>query len=443
MQTWLLCFGLLITTGCSSTSTTQGGSAVAGVGSPRKTGLAPGAAPSTATASADATRRPNNAGALPTGGSEPQHWVGTWAAAPQLTESHNNPPSPGLSNNTLRQIVHVTLGGSQVRLQFSNEFGNGPVVMNSVHIAKSTGTHRIDPASDVRLQFGGKASTTIAAGRAIYSDPVDFALQSETNIAITIAFGSTAADVTGHPGSRTTSYLMTGNDAIRAATFDNPATTDHWYIITRLDVMTDASAAAVVILGDSITDGRGSTTNGNNRWPDVFARRLLANPATRNIAMLNLGIGGNRVVLADGLGPSAKERFDRDVLGQSGVKWIVVLQGVNDLGADVSAQQLTNAYQDLIDRAHDKGLEIYGCPILPFGGSAYDTASRQTTWQTVNQWIRAPRHFNRVIDLNPAVADPSRPGRFMPKLHDNDWLHPNVAGHEKLGEAVDLSLFGT
>ncbi|HOU18335.1 MAG TPA: SGNH/GDSL hydrolase family protein, partial [Candidatus Marinimicrobia bacterium] len=211
---------------------------------------------------------------------EPTKWVGTWSTAPQLVETNNNPPSPGLSNNTLRQIVRVSIGGDTLRLRFSNEFSTKPVTMNSVHIAISTGGGTIDTATDKSLFFNGSPNVTMEAGKAVTSDPFQFTLPPRADIAITIYFGATSPDVTGHPGSRTTSYLLTGN-AVTRADCAGAVTTDHWYVINTIDVKAPDSAAAVVILGNSITDGRGSGTNKQNRWPDELARRFQENPATR------------------------------------------------------------------------------------------------------------------------------------------------------------------
>src|SRR3989339_132872 len=258
-----------------------------------------------------------------------QKWVGTWSTAPQLVETGNNPPSPGLSNNTLRQIVRVSIGGDSLRMRFSNEFSNSPVALSSVHIAVSKGSGPIDPTTDKILYFNGKPDVIINAGAAITSDPFQFTLQPRTDVAITIYFGSTSPTVTGHPGSRTTSYLLTGN-SVDKTDFSGAVATDHWYIINTIDVLAPEYAAAVVILGNSITDGRGSGTNKQNRWPDELARRLQENSDTQQVAILNQGIGGNCVLRAC-LGPSAISRFKRDVIDQNGVKWLIILEGINDI----------------------------------------------------------------------------------------------------------------
>jgi lysophospholipase L1-like esterase len=370
------------------------------------------------------------------------NWVGTWGTAPQLTETGNLPPAPGLTNNTLRQIVYVSIGGSRLRVRFSNEYGNAPVTMSAVHLASSTSGHAIDAATDRALTFSGMPSVTVPAAGTVISDPFDYALASQTKVAVTIAFGATPSNVTGHPGSRTTSYIATGN-AVSAASLASPVTTEHWYYVTGIDVEAPASSRAVATLGDSITDGRGSTTDGNNRWPDNLSRRLRANGPTADLAVLNQGIGGNAVV-SGGLGPTAVSRFQRDVLDQSGVRWVIVLEGVNDIGGASSqavAQSLITAYQGFVTAARARGVRIYGVPILPFGGSSYDTPDHEAARQTVNTWIRAAGNFDAVIDLETAVRDPAIPVNLLLAYDSGDHLHLSVAGYQRMADAIDLALF--
>ncbi|HVN47768.1 MAG TPA: SGNH/GDSL hydrolase family protein [Bacteroidota bacterium] len=374
------------------------------------------------------------------------HWVGTWSTAPQLVETNNNPPSPGLSNNTLRQLVHVSLGGDSLRIRFSNEFSKNGVTLNSVHIALSKGGSAIDTNSDRVIYFHGNQAAVISPGTEITSDPFQFALQPRVNVAITIYFGNTSPDVTGHPGSRTTSYLLAGN-AVSQKDFSGAVETDHWYAINGIDVVAPDSAAAVVVLGNSITDGRGSGTNKQNRWPDELARRLQENRGTQQVAVLNQGIGGN-CVLHKCLGPSALSRFQRDVLDQHGVKWLVIFEGINDIGGAYGAEgsakvakDLIAAYGQMIDIAHAKGILVFGATLLPFGGSSYDSPDHQTAWQTVNDWIRASGRFDAVIDLDKALQDPATPGHLLPAADSGDHLHPSETGHRMIAEAVDVNLF--
>ena len=375
-----------------------------------------------------------------------EEWVGSWSTAPQLVEQRNNPPEPGLSNNSLRQVVHVSLGGDSIRVRFSNEFSASPVTMKAVHIAVSGDSNLIEKATDKALKFNGNPEITIKPGTAIMSDPFKFRLIPLTNVTITIFFGETSPDITGHPGSRTTSYILKG-DKVSAADFLGAVKTDHWYIIRGIDVLAPKSAAAVAVLGNSITDGRGSGTNKQDRWPDELARRLQEDPATHEIGVLNEGIGGNCVLRAC-LGPSALSRFNRDVIGQSKVRWLIILEGINDIGqvhsaeaAKVIANNLISAYEQMIDSAHVHGIKVYGATLLPFGGSFYDNPNSESAWKTVNKWIRSSGRFDVVIDLDQALCDPANPSQLLPDADSGDHLHPSEKGHRMMAEAVDLNLF--
>ena len=375
-----------------------------------------------------------------------EEWIGTWSTAPQLVELRNNPPAPGLSHNSLRQVVHVSLGGDSLRVRFSNEFSSNPVTMNAVNIAVSEDSSTIDPYTDQTLKFNGKPEVTIEPGAAIISDPFSFKLNPLTNITITIYFGDTSPDVTGHPGSRTTSYILPGDKA-SATEFRGAVKTDHWYIIRGIDVLAPKSAAAVAVLGNSITDGRGSGTNKQNRWPDELAIRLQENSDTKEVAVLNEGIGGNCVLRAC-LGPSALSRFQRDVINQSKVRWLIILEGINDIGqvhteeaAATVANSLIAAYEKMIDNAHTKDILVYGATLLPFGGSFYDNQYSEEAWRTVNKWIRSSGRFDAVIDLDAALRDPSNPLQLLPDADSGDHLHPSEKGHRMMAEAVDLTLF--
>jgi lysophospholipase L1-like esterase len=331
-------------------------------------------------------------------------------------------------------------------MRFSNEFGTTPVTLAAVHIAVSAGGSAIDPNTDQALRFDGKPEVTIQPGTAITSDPFRFALKPRTDVAITIHFGDTSPNLTGHPGSRTTSCLVPGNE-VSALEFPGAVQTEHWYIISGIDVVAPESAAAVVVLGNSITDGRGSGTNKQNRWPDELARRLQQNPDTRHVAVLNEGIGGN-CVLRNCLGPSALSRFERDVMNQTKVRWLIILEGINDIGqvrdakaADEVAKGLIAAYEQMIDSAHATGVRVYGATLTPFGGSFYDSPDRQSAWKTVNEWIRGGGRFDAVIDLDVALRDPANPLHLLPEADSGDHLHPSETGHRMMAEAVDLTLF--
>ncbi len=286
---------------------------------------------------------------------------------------------------------------------------------------------------------------TIPAGASVLSDTLDFDLAPLSDVAVTTCFGNTSTDVTGHPGSRTTSYLQAG-DEVSAPTMPKAIKTVHWYILDGIDVEADNSSAAVVALGDSITDGRGSGTDKNDRWPDDLARRLQANKNTADVAVLNAGIGGNCVVHG-GLGPTAKSRIDRDVLSQNGIRWVIVFEGINDIGtsrSSDSAQVATNlisAYEQFIELAHAHHLRVYGATITPFGGSFYDSLAHEAARQTVNNWIRNSGKFDAVIDFDAVMRNPRRPLHLLPRADSGDHLHPNERGYRMMAKAIDLKLF--
>jgi lysophospholipase L1-like esterase len=429
--------------GASADTSTQAGSGGSGGDEGGSGGTtAEGGGQSTSTSAGGST----TAGTSGTGGSTTAStgtgWVGSWATAQQLTETSNLPPTPpGLTNNTLRQIFQVSIGGPRIRLHFSNEYGSSPVTLKAVHCAKSVSGHTVDTTTDKPVTFAGAESVTIPASQTVVSDPIDFALAPLSKVAVSIYFGETSTEVTGHPGSRTTSYIQTG-DGAALASLTSPSTTDHWYILSGLDVAAGDTSHAVAILGDSITDGRGSTTNGNNRWPDALAKRLQGNADTNQVGVLNQGIGGN-AILSGGLGPTAMTRFERDILNQSGVRWAVVFEGVNDIGyssgATISAN-LINAYSQFVTKARSKGVFIYGATITPFGANSYYSVAHEEARQAVNAWIRAQGNFDAVIDFDATVRDPLNEINLL-SSYSSDGLHLNPAGYQKMADSIDLSLF--
>jgi lysophospholipase L1-like esterase len=375
------------------------------------------------------------------------HWVTTWGCAPQLTESGNVPAAP-LANSTLRQFVRSSIGGNHLRVRFSNAYGTSPVTMNSVHFAlapatASGGTGDIYTATDKALTFHGAPSINIPAGEVVYSDPFDYSLPALTNVAISIYFGNlSSTTICGHPGSRSGYFIKSGN-VVTAANMSGATTAAHWYIITGIEVLADSSSKTISILGDSITDGRGSTDNANNRWPDDLANRLITNAPTAGIGVDNMGVGGNG--LFGGLGVAAQSRFDRDILNQNGVRYFICFIGVNDIGGGSTAASMIPVYQTFANKAHVRGLLAYGATITPFGGNAYYTTANEATRQAVNAWFRTNTVYDGVLDFDLAARDPLNQTNINPLyyngLNASDGLHMNPAGYQALANAIDLTLF--
>jgi len=382
-------------------------------------------------------------------------WVGSWATSQQIPEDRNALPTADLTDATLRQIVRLSIGGRRVRVLLSNAFGQEPLRVEAAHVARAIAADgaRIDPASDRALTFDGSGAVTIPAGANYWSDPIAFDAQPLATLAVTIHLPRAPQGQTGHPGSRATSYVLAGNH-VAASDLAGAKTVDHWYQLAGIAVEAGPKARAIVTLGDSITDGHGATTNGNNRWPDQLADRLRADSATRSLAVLNHGIGGNRL-LNDGAGPNALARFDRDVLAQPGVRYLIVLEGINDLGtltrdAPVSADahaalvaRMIGVYRQIVDRAHAAGIKVYGATILPDGTSDYyhPDARNEADRQAVNAWIRAPGNFDAVIDFDAVMRDPADPRRIRAAFDSGDGLHPSVAGYRAMAAAIPLRLF--
>lgn len=383
------------------------------------------------------------------------HWVGSWASSQQLVEPGNSLASDDLHDCTLRQMVHLSLGGSEIRVHLSNRFGTASLRFSSVHIARpiALGSAKIDPATDKGLTFSGAPDVIVPAGADYVSDPIAFTVAPLSDLAISLYLEQVPHAQTGHPGSRTTTFVAHGN-LVSAADIPNAKKVEHWYFIAGVDVVAPADATAIVTLGDSITDGHGATENGNDRWSDVLARRLQAAPGMQHVAVLNHGIGGNRLLL-DGLGPNALARFDHDVLAQAGARFLVVLEGVNDLGMlthtgevpqadhDELVHRLTAAYEQMIVRAHAHGIKVYGCTIMPYSGSAFyhPDAVNEADRQAVNAWIRAPGHFDAVIDLDAVTRDPAHPDHLLPQFDSGDHLHPSPAGYAAMANVIPLTLF--
>ena len=384
-----------------------------------------------------------------------QAWVASWSASQQIPEPQNALAADDLRDATVRQIVHLSVGGTALRVHVSNAFGTEALHFTSVHIGRpiSPASSAIDPATDRTLMFAGSGDVTVPPGAEFLSDALDYPVAALSDLAVTFHLDAPPATQTGHPGSRATSYFVHG-DFVGAPTLPNAKRVDHWYQMSEIDVLASTGAASIAVLGDSITDGHGATTNGNDRWTDVLAQRLQASPKTQNIGVSNQGIGGNHLLI-DGLGPNALARFDRDVLAPAGVRWVILFEGVNDLGGLTRNGEVTppehaalvkrvlSAYEQMIVRAHAHGLRVFGATITPYAGSDYYHPGplNEADRQAVNTWIRAPGHFDAVIDFDSVVRDPQHPDHLLPSFDCGDHLHPSPAGYRAMGDAVQLSLF--
>lgn len=377
-------------------------------------------------------------------------WKTAWASSQMEPDAANALPDGALDDATLRQIVRPSIAGTHLRIRLSNVFGTTPLRIGGATLARSAdnASPNIDPETLHVLRFGGAAGAVIPPGGEWLSDPVAWPGGAFQDLVVSVHVLADPDRQTSHPGSRATSYVARGN-ATRAAALAGATPVDHWYLLSGVEIASCSAQGGIVVLGDSITDGRGSTTNGNDRWTDFLARRL-----NGRAAVINQGIGGNRVLL-DGLGPNAIARLDRDVLAQPGIGHLILLEGINDIGtlarrtdetpADHAAlvQQLTGAYGQIIARAHARGIKVHGATILPFMSNEYYSpdAASEADRQAINSWIRTSGAFDSVIDLDAALRDPERPAFLNPVYDIGDGLHPNPAGFRAMAEAVPLSLF--
>jgi lysophospholipase L1-like esterase len=372
-------------------------------------------------------------------------WVGTWASAPVLDTRAKN-AEEALTATTLREIVHVSIGGDMVRVRFSNLFGTAPLLIGAVEIAQTQKGSSIVPGSDKPVTFHGQPSVSIPAGALAVSDPISFKLAPLSDLTVSFYLPSPSGPVTEHSFADATGYHASGN-VVSSATLEAPTTVVSWEYLNGVDTLARTDAGAVITLGDSITDGAKSTIDTNQRWPDELARRLQADPKRRNLSVLNEGIGGNRI-LRDGFGPSALARFDRDVLAQSGAKYLLILEGINDIGglhnrpdSGLTAADLISGLDQMIVRAHAHGIAVIGCTLTPYHGAGYYTEQGEAIRKAVNDWIRTGGAFDGFIDFEAAVRDPDHPDTFLPSDDPGDHLHPNDAGYKAMGDAIDLKLF--
>jgi lysophospholipase L1-like esterase len=375
-------------------------------------------------------------------------WVGAWAASPLSGDIWHTTPT--LVDSTLREIVHSSLAGKALRVRFSNEFGSGPLRIDAASVALSAGASSIDTASLRALTFSGSPSVVIPPGAFVLSDPADLATPVFANLAITFYLPvQQISDVSVHPSAQQDNYIQRGN-AVSAASFATPAITPSWYFVKGVDVEPAfPHAAAVVAYGDSITDGAYVTQNSNHRWPDDLAVRLHNNSATANLAVLDEGIGGN-CVLINCTGPSALARFDRDVLAAPGVKYVIILESINDIGRlhdpndpdyKLTAEDLEQGLMQLVARAHEHGIKVFGATLTPYKGAGYYTEKGEEIREAVNAWILSGGAFDGVVDFDKATRDPANPQVYAAKDDSGDHLHPGDAGYADMASSIDLSLF--
>jgi lysophospholipase L1-like esterase len=386
------------------------------------------------------------------------HWVATWGASParQLPdEAQMRAAKLEFKDQTLREIIHTSIGSDTVRVRLSNAYGKETVTIGATHIALRAHGPDIVPGSDRTVTFSGRPSVAIPPNALVLSDPVKLNVPAAGDVAVSLFVPEAAPGAGIHYDAQQTSYIGKG-DLTGAASISEPATITSWVFLTGLDVSAAPAASTLVAFGDSITDGAHSTVDANHRWPNILADRFLKSKH-KNVGVVDAGIGGNRI-LHDAesnirFGVNALARFDRDVLAQPGVQYLIVLEGINDLGhagtsapesETVSAQDIIAGLQQMIDRAHEKGIRVFGATLTPFKGTVfpgYFTPEKDTKRKTVNEWIRTSKAFDGVIDFDNAVRDPNNPDRILPAYDGGDHLHPSDAGYKAMADAIDLSLF--
>ena len=380
---------------------------------------------------------------------EPMHWVASWGASPAPPPSQTpSSSSPSFEDRTIRQIVRLSAGGERVRIRFSNEFGSKPLHIEAAHLALAAKDDGEVAGTDHTLTFGGKTSVDIPPGAPMLSDPVDLALPPLSRLSISLYLPNETGPCTCHGVGLETAFVVPGNAADQA-TFQNPQTLGVRAFLTSVEVATSKPSASIIALGDSITDGVMSTSDADRRWPDRLAERLVGKP----IGVVNEGISGNRL-LAGGAGESALTRFDRDVLSNSGARYLIIFEGVNDLGLrhpvdatgaptalPPTASDLIEAYRQLIERAHAHGLKVIGATIVPYEGAGYYSAQGETDRETINAWIKTSHAFDAVLDFDAVWRDPSHPTRIQALFDSGDHIHGSDMGYKALADAIDLRLF--
>lgn len=408
--------------------------------------------------------------AMAAGQTNTEHWVATWATSAQIYRApappvppaaippatpppaapNQAPPRPRspqfFSNQTVRMIVHTSLGGRRLRLQLTNPFGGMPVEVGSVHVALRDKESSIVPSSDRPVTVGGSKTFRMIPGETVVTDAVDLEFAPLSDLAVSLYFPVASGPLAAHSLGLHTTYISGEGDFTAQPAFTEAVTTAAYYWISAVDVLVPADAAAVVALGDSITDGAMSTANTDRMWPARLAARLQANKATANVAVVNEGISGNRLLM-DGSGVAALARLDHDVLVQAGAKWLMVLEGINDIGnqtrvnTGLTSADLIAALRQIVERAHVRGLKVIGCTLTPYQGAGYYSDAGEVLREAENDFIRKSGIFDAVVDFDAAVRDPANPKQFRPDMHSGDHLHPSDAGYQVMADAVDLAIF--
>ena len=392
-------------------------------------------------------------------------WVSAWSTAVHTPLPFPGlPPTPVFENQTIRMVVRLAIGGQRLRIRFSNAYGSSPLEMGSAHIALTDHDSKITPFTDRVLTFGGRPSVTVPVGAPVLSDPVELSVRPFTEVSVSVYLPHSTTASTTHFWAQHESYISGAGDFSGANGIAQPTVKDSWYWLSDVEVWASDLTGAIVALGDSITDGAGAKQGEYGDWPDQLAKRLASSGGGLNIAILNEGIGGNRI-LHDGAGVNALARFDRDVLAHPGVRGLILMEGINDIGwphmklppskagmppraspfagEGVSADDLTAGMRQIIDRAHENHICVFGATLTPYQGADYFSEDGEEVRQAVNHWIRASGAFDGVIDFDAAVRDPIHPAQFREGFHSGDHLHPSVVGYKAMAEAIDLTILKT